>query len=305
MLKFIRKILPVLIIILIFIFLAKNLLVNWGNIPFQNLHFNVFFIGVSFLALIIHFLSYSRSWQEVMRILGSNISFVQSTWMIATTQIAKYLPGRVWYMVGRVYVGKNEKLKGESLAISMVLETCLLLVTSSIIFLICTVLTGNYKINNIIIAAVLVIIAVIIMHPTILTWMSNLALRILKRPRIKISVRYIQILKMSIYFFGLWIAQIAGFYFLINAIYQVPISDIFVLASAHTLSWIIGFIVLFAPSGLGVREGVLTLMLSTIMPTPLAIAISFVSRVWITVFEVVVFFIGLLIRRKEKEDNAG
>ena len=300
MLKILKKILPIIIVGLIFIFLIRYLIVNWGNIPFKSLHFNTLFIVISFLALVVHFLSYSKSWQEVMKILGSDITFAQSTWMIATTQIAKYLPGRVWYMVGRVYVGKNEKLKGEDLALSMVLETCLLVVTSSIIFLICTVLTGNYEIANIVIATVLVIVAIVIMHPKILTWITNIALRLLKRPKIEISVTYVQILRISIYFFGLWIAQIIGFYFLVNSIFQLPISYIFILASAHTLSWVIGFVVLFAPSGLGIREGVLTLMLSTVMPTPLAIAISFISRIWITVFEIAVFFIGLLIRRKDK-----
>lgn len=302
MLKIIKRILPIIIVGLIFIFLIKYLISNWGNIPFENLHFNTLFIVISFLALTVHFMSYSKSWQEVMKSLGSDITFAQSTWMIATTQIAKYLPGRVWYMVGRVYVGKNEKLKGEDLALSMVLETCLLIVTSSVIFLICTVLAGNYKGANIIIAAVLVVIAIVVIHPKILTWITNIILRVLKRPKIELTVTYVQILRISIYFFGLWIAQIIGFYFLVNSIFQLPISNIFLLASAHTLSWIIGFVVLFAPSGLGVREGVLTLMLSTVMPTPLAIAISFISRVWITIFEIAVFFIGLLIRRKDKKN---
>lgn len=110
-------------------------------------------------------------------------------------------------------------------------------------------------------------------------------------------------LSYSLYFIGVWIAQIIGFFFLIRAIYPLEITHIFSVSAAYTLAWIVGFIVLFAPAGLGVREGVLTLILSAIMPTPLAIAISFISRVWITVFEVIVFFIGLLIRRKEREDK--
>jgi hypothetical protein len=61
-----------------------------------------------------------------------------------------------------------------------------------------------------------------------------------------------------------------------------------------------GFVVIFAPGGLGVREGMMTLLLRSFIPTPLAIAISFIARVWMTLFEIVVFFIGLIVRRTGK-----
>jgi uncharacterized membrane protein YbhN (UPF0104 family) len=64
-----------------------------------------------------------------------------------------------------------------------------------------------------------------------------------------------------------------------------------------------GFVVIFAPGGLGVREGMMTLLLSSIIPTPLAIAISFVARVWMTLFEIVVFFIGLLVRKAGRKQT--
>ena len=70
------------------------------------------------------------------------------------------------------------------------------------------------------------------------------------------------------------------------------------LVSAYTLAWITGSVAIFAPGGLGVREGVMTLLLSPILPVPLAIALSFITRVWITVFEAVVFFVGLIIQHQ-------
>lgn len=60
-----------------------------------------------------------------------------------------------------------------------------------------------------------------------------------------------------------------------------------------------GFVVIIAPSGLGVREGMMSLMLSSFIVTPLAIAISFLSRVWITVFELIMLFIGAIFGRSK------
>lgn len=301
--RFVKKIAPTVVIIVIFGYLIWKLAKDWSRIPFQDLHMNIPLLVLSFIVLIPHFLFYSKSWQQIMAQLGSCISFSQSAWMIATTQIAKYAPGRIWYMLGRVYVGKQEKLSGPNLALSMVLETCLLLISSGILYFISTLLTGRFSAANIITCLALFVMAIVLMIPAVLGWMANLALKVLKKPAIKITVTFLQIVKLTPWFWGLWLSQIAGFYLLVNSFYTIPASSIFTLASAYTLSWITGFVVIFTPGGLGVREGVMTLALSTIMPPAIAIAMSLISRVWITFFEVAVFFIGLLVKKRSASDK--
>jgi len=296
--KALRNILTTAVIVIIFIFLLRNLILNWSKIPFAHLQINIPLLILSFCALVLHFTSYSKSWQKIMQALGAPITIAQSVWMIATTQIGKYVPGKVWYMVGRVYVGKKARIEGKSLALSMVLEACLLHVTGGIIFLIATVIAGYYKIGWLITAIVLIIAAIFILHPKILGPVANFFLRLLKKPQITSTLTYGQIVQISVYFFILWIGQVIGFYFLVSSIYPIPFFRIPNLASAYTLAWISGSVAIFAPGGLGVREGVMTLMLSPILPVPLAIAISFIARVWISVFEAVVFFVGLIIQRR-------
>jgi uncharacterized membrane protein YbhN (UPF0104 family) len=218
--------------------------------------------------------------------------------MIATTQIGKYVPGKIWYMVGRVYVGTKENIDGKRLAVSMVLETCLLLISSSIIFLLSTIISGNYSTLYVSICIALTVLAIIVLYPPILSRITNFILKLFKKREIQIDISYPQILRISVYFFGLWIAQIIGFYLLISSIYPISIANIFTLSAAYTLAWIVGFVVVIVPGGLGVREGMMSLLLSPILPIPLAIAISFIARVWITIFELVVFFLGLTIQRK-------
>ena len=286
------------LVVLVFFFLIRNLIQNWSKIPFDDLHFNIPMIMLSFCALAIYFIIYSRSWQSIMRALNAPISFAQSTWMIATTQVGKYLPGKVWYMIGRVYVGKKANIDAKKLALSMVLETCLVYITGGIVFSLTTLIAGNYNTIWLIISIILTILAIIVIHPRFLGPISNFFLRILKKPEIQLTLGYRKTSMISVYFFGIWITQIIGFYFLIKAIYPIPFLSIFNLASAYSLAWISGSLALFAPGGLGVREGVMALLLSSVLPTPLAIAVSFVARVWITIFEVVVFFVGLAIQRK-------
>jgi len=218
--------------------------------------------------------------------------------MIATTQIGKYLPGKVWYIVGRVYVGRKANLEGKKLTLSMVLELGLVYITGGIVFAFTTLIAGDYKTTWLIISIMLTIAGITMLHPRILSRVSNFFLRMMKKPEIRITLTYRQISQISLYFFGIWIAQIIGFYLLISAIFPVPLFSVFRIASAYALAWMSGSVAIFAPAGLGVREGIMTLLLSSILPTPLAIAISFIARIWVTIFELMIFFVGLIIRRK-------
>ena len=64
-------------------------------------------------------------------------------------------------------------------------------------------------------------------------------------------------------------------------------SSILYLSGAFSLSSVIGILALFAPSGLGVREGILAIFLNQVMPTSVALVVSVASRLWITIAELV------------------
>ncbi len=270
---------------------------NWQKIPFDSLHFHSLNLIISYVFLFLNFLIFVEGWRNIMIKFGHSISFKNAFWIISSSQIAKYVPGGIWFALGRVYLGKNRNLKEENVALSVVVETGLTFLVGILLFLLSVSFVSQKIFANFLYVIPIFFLFLIVLYPPILNRVINFALQILKKPNIKITVSYSQILKLSIYFFGLWIAQIIGFYFLINAIYPMPISKIFTLSAAYTLSWMTGFVVIFAPGGLGVREGMMTLLLSSILPTPLAIAISFISRIWITLFEIVIFFVGLLVKK--------
>ncbi|HEX7319656.1 MAG TPA: lysylphosphatidylglycerol synthase domain-containing protein [bacterium] len=299
--KIIKKTFQILVILTIFIFLIRNLILNWIKIPFKDLHFNPFMLFLSYIFLTIHFIIYVFSWKALLKKLNVIVGFANSFWMIATSQIAKYLPGGIWYAVGRIYLAKKEKLAGENTTISVILETCLIMIAGIVIFfLLLLTKSVNIKINVIYIIIVL-LISLVLLHPYLLTVIINIFLKLIKKPTVKFNISYWSLIKLSSFFLSFWIAQILGFYFLICSIYPLPLTMIFAVAVAYILSWTIGFIAIFAPGGLGIREGTMTLYLSTIMPLPVAIAISLISRIWITVFEVIVFFMGLIIQKNTKK----
>ncbi|UCF70140.1 MAG: flippase-like domain-containing protein [candidate division WOR-3 bacterium] len=305
--KILRKVLAVVVVFVIFYFLITYLINNWQKIPFASLQFNITNLLLSFALLLVNFLLFIQGWKYIILRLGSKITFRTAFWIISLSQVAKYVPGGIWFALGRAYLGKAEKLGAGTIAVSVIIETgmtflaCILLLFLSVIFS-----RQLLHINTWFIVP-LFIIFLILIQPSILNRLMNTALKIFKRPAINLDMSYLQLLELSAYFIGFLIAQLIGFFFLVNSIYPTGMSKIFELSAAYLLSWMAGFVVIFAPGGLGVREGVMTILLSSILPPPLAIAISFLARVWLTVFEIAVFLAGLIARRssyRPEKNNA-
>jgi uncharacterized membrane protein YbhN (UPF0104 family) len=57
------------------------------------------------------------------------------------------------------------------------------------------------------------------------------------------------------------------------------------MAGALAFANLLGLIAIFAPGGLGVREGILVYFLSYVMPGPVAVVLSVLSRLWMTLIE--------------------
>jgi hypothetical protein len=102
-----------------------------------------------------------------------------------------------------------------------------------------------------------------------------------------------------------------AFFLFINSIYRIGAEHILYLAGAFSAASLIGMFSVFVPSGLGVREGVLILMLAPIVSVEAAIVISFASRLWFTATELTgiaaswMFMRGLVPRKSELDTLAG
>lgn len=66
-------------------------------------------------------------------------------------------------------------------------------------------------------------------------------------------------------------------------------SDLPGLCGIYALSHVAGLVVLFAPGGLGVREGALSVQLALVVPSGLAEALGVAVRVWFTLIEVICY----------------
>jgi branched-subunit amino acid transport protein len=150
------------------------------------------------------------------------------------------------------------------------------------------------------------ILALLFLHPKILEKIFNRILGLLRREPVAIPISYSEILCILGVCVLSWVAGGIGFYFFMDGVFPVSSKYFLFLTGALAFSSTLGLIALFAPSGLGVREGALVYLLSFIMPGSVAVIISILSRIWMTFIEIgligIVYLLGKVLKGFGKRD---
>jgi len=291
----VKRIVKIGAILIIFYFLGTNLRKNWEQVDFKQLHFNIRLLIASILFLWVHFLSSVLGWKLILDKLDVSLPFLKGIKIMFYSQLGKYLPGKIWTFTGRMYFCQKVGIPNSKTFISMVLELALTMISSILIFLISFLFSSRFRmdINPFLLVAVAVLILMII-HPKILVRLINFFLRWLKKEPIKIDLNFSQIFVLTAYYCIIWFCFGIAFYFLINSVTFITPSKIPIITGSFAISSTIGAVALFAPAGLGVREGILSLLLSNFFPLSLAILLSFLCRIWVSIGEL--FLVGISTR---------
>ncbi|MDI6737880.1 MAG: lysylphosphatidylglycerol synthase domain-containing protein [Nanoarchaeota archaeon] len=278
--------LKILVLGAIIFFLAQRLIKSYAQISEYGFSIRYSMLSIAIILGFAGMLVLALSWRLCLKASGGNIGLSKTISIWFKSQMPKYIPGTVWYMLCRVYDCGKLGIPKKSAVISLFLEA--ILMGASSLILAFAFLAGKAREYIPLPVFLFCILAgFIALHPKIINKIASL----LKKDFRVIHVAYGQILFILLSYMAAWILVGAGFFFLAVSIFPVSISSMVYLAGSFLLAWTAGFVSIFSPGGIGVREGIITLLLSAIMPSYVAIIIAFASRIWWTLIEVLIFVI--------------
>lgn len=198
------------------------------------------------------------------------------------TQLAKYIPGSIWQFVGRVALLREKGVSATQIRDSMLAEHLWVLASALLIGLLGVFLAGHFalilhldryftQLAGALIASSAIIAVGLLFLPLgrrLLRW----ALRL--RPGIKEATNL----------FFMWIFLGLAFWFVLHDFQQQAVS-LFYIIGLYALAYLVGFLVPFAPAGLGVREAILVFGLSSFVGVEVAILLAGINRLLYFVVE--------------------
>ena len=239
------------------------------------------------------------------------VSFRTAFTLFHLANITRYLPGRIWGVVRLLSLSNQFRLSktavGSSLTLHVGVETALGgLIAASLLFSKQTQETAHRVLENISGHTLLFtfvglgfIVGVLFLVPTLSTHARQLleTLRTTGRPIFQKSFgdQWLNILASHIF---LWCCQGLAFSIFVRSFAPMEWIDTGVLTACFAFAWIVGFLSFLTPGGLGVREGLLSLLLSGYMPVSQATLVALFCRVWILSAELVLAGAAFYIRKR-------
>lgn len=302
--RWLRNLLGVVLVAATFYFLASRLVRDWHQIPWSNLRLNYLLLATAFaLFFFIYIPLYGFMWKVMLAGMGERISLFNATSVLGVSQIGKYVPGKLWFAVGRMYLAKRHGISEAKTAVSALIETGFALLTAVLLFGLAALFLPRYGIpKQVYLSFLLIPFCLVVIYPPVLNRIVGFLLRRLRQPVFDINLSLGRILALTGLYVLMWLVQGVGCFALVSSFYPLALSQLPMLVGGYALSWILGFVVLVSPAGLGIREGVFSFALRLIVPEPVAIIAALLSRVWLTVAEgLTALFFTLLLRRSRLE----
>ncbi len=293
----VAQVVAVLIVVGAFAILGWVLARSWREVPWDELSFDIVYLVLSFLFFGISFPTGTYAWRMILGYLGYRVAFKDALVVLALPLAGKYIPGKVWFSVGRMVLAKELGVPEQHTVVSIVIETAFLLGSSVVMFLLTLAFLPPNLPGNAYLPLIALPLCAVLVLPGVFSPVVNWFLRRWRMEEISWSITGVGMVKLLILFLIHWAVQGVGFYFLVRSFYPVDLGYLPVLCGIYALAWSLGFISLIAPGGLGIREGIMSFFLKMFFPLPVAVLIALIARVWTLVGEtlfvvVVIFFLG-------------
>ncbi len=272
--------------LLVIIFLGHYLTKSYQDLRNVNFEFQPLVLLLSMVFFMIYKIFLSLIWHLITIKTEVNIPLEKAMISWYYSLLGKYIPGKFFLLGGRIYFYQLEGKSQKTIALCFLIENISTLLGAAFLFLLSLPFIGIpfFREYQFAIMAFIAVLLVLI-HPRILKFIVNMIFNLFKKKSIHFNIEYKDILQLVAASIANWCVVGIGFFLLVNSVYPLGIEYIFYVAGTFGLSVIIGILSFFAPSGIGVREGIMIFALQFIMPEGAAIVISLLSRFWTVIPE--------------------
>jgi hypothetical protein len=303
-----KRILAIAITAAIFVYMFRQIVEHWDTVrpELEDLSAIRFALATAMFALFLGFRA--LSWRRILVGFGHRIPLAPITRIWSTSELARYLPGAIWQVVGRVFLLKPYGVRGSICSTSQILELATFLLANVIVASLC-LLWYLAKMNPqarvwVIVAMALVPVLGLLLHPKVFYGMANRILTRLGKPPIvaRLSGFALSRLLFRLVLALLW--QNAAVFILLQPVLDLKIDHWWTVAGAYSLAWVAGFLAVWAPGGLGVRELVFMAAMQVVMPEearidleqsqPVLLTLALILRLWATVGELIVAILSYI-----------
>ena len=239
------------------------------------------------------------SWRAVMTSVGLTAPLSDAAGVFLVSQAGKYVPGAIWPVVAQAEFARAHGVSRARATVGSLVAMAVGVVMAAVVGAVGLAIFSPGSIRTYWWALALAAALGVLLVPHVLTPLLSVALRVLKRqtepPRIDGRA-----LAASAAWSALnWIALGAQAWVLLRVLGGAD-ATFGIATGAFALAWLVGFVAVFAPAGVGARDVALVVLLGTVVTEPQAIGLALLSRFAMTLADAIGLGLGALARRSRR-----
>ncbi|MEV4833217.1 lysylphosphatidylglycerol synthase transmembrane domain-containing protein [Nonomuraea sp. NPDC049486] len=286
-----RRLLRIVLALVALGFLGYGLAANWADTTAAVAEIPLWAVAGAFAAVLLGQFCMLLAWRQVLAGLGSPLPVRTAGRIMFVGQMGKYIPGAIWAYAAMMDLGRDH---GSPPRRTFACISLALVINLGVgIAIAAATLATQEVVRQAWYLLLLLPVIAVCMHPKILTWGLNLALRLARRDTLDSVLPGRTVLVAAAWtvlgwlVYGLHTWMLAGRW------------DLYVIATgAYAFAWSTGLLAFLVPAGVGVREGALVLVLHPILGTGPALAVAVVSRLVFTLADVTAAGLAFLLGRQ-------
>src|SRR6266850_3054771 len=189
-----QRTLGVVITVAIFYWMFRPVYLHWDKVkePLPKLNWWYFALGAVMFAMFL-FMFRALSWWWILTKIDHRLPLAPATRIWSISELARYLPGMIWPVVGRVFLIKPYCVSGSVCSTSQILELTIFLLANLLVALACLVWLGiklEPRLRPLLLGALaLVPVLLVFLHPRVFYCIFDWVMLKLKKPAVEHRLR--------------------------------------------------------------------------------------------------------------------
>lgn len=273
------------------------LVANWDSVVADLRRVSPGTLALSFLVALLPPVLTMFGWRLLLAELGSRVPVPAAAGIFFVGQLGKFVPGSVWSVLAQAEMGARLRVPRQRTAVVGLIGIGMAAITGLITGLpaLPYLLQREGGPAVALSAALMVPLVVILLSPALLNRVIAIGLRVLRRPPLEHSLSARAVYGTAGLFVLAWLCSGLHLWILARSIAggtAEPGRLAFVAILGFILASSIGMFSVVLPAGVGVREGLLALVLASTLPLSATAALVVLSRFLMTVADVLVAAVG-------------
>jgi uncharacterized membrane protein YbhN (UPF0104 family) len=227
------------------------------------------------------------AWRALLADLGSPLPLRPAARILFVAQLGKYVPGAVWAMAAQVQMARAYEVPRRRSASATVVAMLITLATGLLVAAVALPLSSGAAARQYWWALALAPPALIALYPPVMGWGLDRALRLARRPPLERRISGAGVLRAAAWSLAGWAFFSVHSWLLVAGVTGKGVSVLPIAAGAYALAWSVGFVLIPFPGGVGPRELAFIAALAPVMPRGSAIVVAVVSRLVLTIGDLV------------------